>query len=129
MSLRDRILLIATAFLGISPLYFLRDLWWLIPVLVILSGFFFWKGVTGTYLSILEDSFPSEACSIEQKIADSDLAGKLTEIAATREASFLAINIFASSAKTVGGIRCLSAAWWPEPLESCPQRSALRMGL
>ena len=93
MSLWDRILLIATAFLIISPLYFLRDLWWLIPVLVIPSGFFLWKGVTGTYLSIPEDSFPSEAGSIELRISDSDLAGKLTEIAATREASFLAINI------------------------------------
>jgi hypothetical protein len=93
MSLWDRFLLIATAFLIISPLYFLRDFWWLIPVLVIPAGFFFWKGVSGTYLSIPEDFVPSEAGSIELRISDSDLAGKLTEIAATREASFFAINV------------------------------------
>ena len=36
--------------------------------------------------------------------------------------------LYASSAKTVGGIRCLSAAKRREPLESCPQQAASRMG-
>jgi predicted GH43/DUF377 family glycosyl hydrolase len=37
-------------------------------------------------------------------------------------------NLFASSAKSVGGIRCLSAAKRQESLESCPQPAASRMG-
>jgi len=37
-------------------------------------------------------------------------------------------TIPASSAKTVGGIHCLSAAKRREPLESCPQQAASRMG-
>jgi hypothetical protein len=93
MSLWDRILLIGTAFLIISPLYFLRDIWWLFPLLAIPAGFFLWKGVTGTYLSVPQDSVPTAAGGIEHRISDSDLAGKLTEIAATREASFFAINV------------------------------------
>jgi hypothetical protein len=39
------------------------------------------------------------------------------------------VDIYASSAKTVGGNQCLIAAKRRESLESCPQQAASRMGL
>jgi hypothetical protein len=93
MSLWDRIWLIVTAFLIISPLYFLHDVWWLFPVLALPAGFFFWKGMVGTYISIPQESDFSGSANVNLNISDSDLASKLTEIAANREASFFALNI------------------------------------
>lgn len=93
MSVVDRIWLIVTAMLLLLTLYLLRDFWWAFPLLALPAGFFIWKGIAGFHLTVPNDCGASMTGNHDLRVSDSDLVSKLTEIAATREASFFAINI------------------------------------
>lgn len=89
MSLWDRMWLLFVAIILLLPLYWIvknsPEDWWIFVILAIPAFFFLWKSVVGVQLKL---GNPFDGC-----ISDDELAGKLIEIAKTRNAGLVAIDV------------------------------------